>query len=305
MGRYSDTSAVRCGGWHGGVVQQRGGGGHGAGHIAVVRVEQGPAHGEALDAGQREGGLPAGEDFVLAAVRIPAEQHGGHGGGRHDAFHLGHHGQLHPGVGAGGAEAFGDGDGLDHGVGGEVVADLAVLADGEERLHHGDELALGEGIDGLGGGFQGGDGVRVAEADAGEHLAAVGTQRLEGGSGVAGEAVIEFVDQAGEAAAVHRAEEQLAFERAQQEQVVHDVRGGQDAVHVRVGQGDLQPVQELPAVGHRHGVAADGQGAAGRVVGGDDEVLLCRTSRRGGGGGPSRRGRSRPGSSSRMMLRCS
>ena len=98
--------------------EQRGGGGDGAGHVAVVRVQQGPADGEALDAGQGQGGLPAGEHLVLGAFRVPAQEHGGHGGGGHDAFHLGHHGQLHPGVGAGGAQALGDGDGLDHGVGG-------------------------------------------------------------------------------------------------------------------------------------------------------------------------------------------
>ena len=90
---------------------------------------------------------------------------------------------------------------------------------------------------------------------------------------MAGEAVIELIDQAGQAAAVHGAEDQLAVEGAQQEQVVHDVRGREDAVHVRVGQGDLQPVQQLAAVRHGHRVVADGQGAAGRVVGGDDEVL--------------------------------
>ena len=59
----------------------------------------------------------------------------------------------------------------------------------------------------------------------------------------------------------------------EQEQVIHDVRGGQDAVDVRVGEGDLQAVQELAAVRHGHRVVADREGAAGRVVGGDDEVL--------------------------------
>ena len=118
-----------------------------------------------------------------------------------------------------------------------------------------------------------GHGVRVAEADAGEHLAAVGTQCLQRGGGVAGEAVIEFVHQAGEPAAVHRTEDQLALERAEQQQVVHDVRRGQNTVHVGVGQCDLQPVQELAAVRHGHRIIAHGEGAAGRVVGGDDEVL--------------------------------
>ncbi len=50
---------------------------------------------------------------------------------------------------------------------------------------------------------------------------------------------------------------------------------GEDAVHVRVGQGNLQAVQELAAVGHGHGIVADGEGTAGGVVGGDDEVLLA------------------------------
>ena len=125
----------------------------------------------------------------------------------------------------------------------------------------------------LRGRFQGGHGVRVAEADAGQHLAAVGAQGLERGRGVAGKAVIEFVHQAGEPATVHRAEEQLALERAEQEQIVHDVRRGEDTVHVRVGQGDLQAVQELAAVGHGHRIVADRERAAGGVVGGDDEVL--------------------------------
>ena len=150
---------------------------------------------------------------------------------------------------------------------------LPCLPDGEEGLHHGDELAFGERIDDFGGGFQGCHGVRVAKADAGEHLAAVGSQRVQRGGRVAGEAVVELVDQAGEPAAVHRAEEQLAVQCPEQEQVVHDVGGCEDAVDVRVGEGDLQPVQELAAVRHRHRVVADGEGAAGRVVGGDDEVL--------------------------------
>ncbi len=148
-----------------------------------------------------------------------------------------------------------------------------LFADRQERLHHGDQSALREGVDGLGRGFQGGHRVRVAQADAGQHLAAVGTQRLQRGSGVAGETVIELVDQAGQAAAVHRTENQLAVQCAQQQQVVHDVRGGQHTVDGRIGQGDLEPVQQQAAVRHGHRVAADGQGAAGRMVGCDDEVL--------------------------------
>jgi hypothetical protein len=104
-------------------------------------------------------------------------------------------------------------------------------------------------------------------------LAAVGAECLQRRGGVAGEAVIELVDQAREPAAVHRTEDQLPVQGTQQQQVVQDVRGGQDPVHVRVGQRDPQTVQQLAAVRHRHGIAADGEGAAGRVVRGHDEVL--------------------------------
>ena len=115
--------------------------------------------------------------------------------------------------------------------------------------------------------------MRVLEADAGEHLAAVGADPVQGLGGVPREAVVDLVDEARQSAAVHGAEDELALERPEQQQVVQHVRGGEHAVHLGVRQGDLQPVEQAAPVGHGVGLAAHPQGAAGRVVGGDDEVL--------------------------------
>ena len=111
------------------------------------------------------------------------------------------------------------------------------------------------------------------ETDAREHLAAIGTERFQRGRSMTGEAVIELVDQAGQATAVHGTEDELAFQGTQEQEVVHDVRRGQDAIDGGVRQGNLQTVQEVPAISHGHRLRTNGEGAAGRMVRCDDEVL--------------------------------
>ena len=75
-----------------------------------------------------------------------------------------------------------------------------------------------------------GHGARVVEADAGQHLAAVEPARRDLGGGVGGEAVVELEGGALQAAAVHRADGDLAVEGAEQQQVVEDVGRAEHAV---------------------------------------------------------------------------
>jgi hypothetical protein len=92
---------------------------------------------------------------------------------------------------------------------------------------------------------------------------------------VAGEAVIELVDQTGQAASVHRTEHEFAIQGTQQKQVIHYVRGGQNPVDVGVGKGYLEAVQELAAVRHGYWISANAQGSPCGMVGGHYEVLFA------------------------------
>ena len=69
---------------------------------------------------------------------------------------------------------------------------------------------------------------------------------------VAGEAVVDLEGCAGQAAAVHRADHDLVLEGAEQQQVLEDVGGAEHAVDAWPLEGDAQPAQQLPPVGHRH-----------------------------------------------------
>lgn len=87
---------------------------------------------------------------------------------------------------------------------------------------------------------------------------------------MAGEAVVELEARALEAAAVHRAHDDLVVESAEQQQVVEDVGGGEDAVDAGPVECQAEPFQQVGAVGHGELAVPDAEGAAGRVVGGDD-----------------------------------
>ena len=52
-------------------------------------------------------------------------------------------------------------------------------------------------------------------------------------------------------AAVHRAEDDLAVERPEQQQVLDDVGGAEDAVHAGPRRADDEPLEQLGPVGHR------------------------------------------------------
>ena len=96
-------------------------------------------------------------------------------------------------------------------------------------------------------------------------------QRGDAGGVVAGEPVVHRPGGAVEAAAVHRADDDLVLERAEQQQLLDDVGGAEHAVDVGVAQRLDQPGEQRAPVGHRHRVAAGGQRPARRVVGGDQE----------------------------------
>jgi hypothetical protein len=82
-------------------------------------------------------------------------------------------GSLQPGVSARGAQARGDVHRPDHALGERSLTSLAVAADGQERLHHGDPLGPAELADRPAGELEGGHGAGVVEVDPDQHLAAV------------------------------------------------------------------------------------------------------------------------------------
>ena len=127
-----------------------------------------------------------------------------------------------------------------HGLGRQVVADPAVHAVGDERLDHGHQAVPGEGADGLRAGRDGRSGRRVVGVDAHQHLAALEAHPADRLGVVAGEAVVDLEHRAGQAATVHRADHDLALERAEEQEVLDDVGGAEDAVHARSRQRDRQ-----------------------------------------------------------------
>src|SRR5690348_3391834 len=119
------TSVVEC--VLGSVIgssQQSYGGVHRGGHVPVGRVEQRAADDQALHGGQLERAAPLLVRALLVLPDVSAEQYGGQGGGRHDPGHVVRvvgDGHLQPGVRRTAAQATGDGDGLDDGLGAQVV----------------------------------------------------------------------------------------------------------------------------------------------------------------------------------------
>ena len=105
---------------------------------------------------------------------------------------------------------------------------------------------------GPGAGLHGGGGGRVVQVDAEQHLAAVEAHRGDGRRVVAGEPVVDLEGGAGQAAAVHRPDDHLVLERAEQQQVLEDVGGAEHAVHAGPGQRQRQPVQQVGPAGHGH-----------------------------------------------------
>ena len=182
----------------------------------------------------------------------------------------------------------GDHDRADHRLGRQVVAGPAVDPVRDERLDHGHQGVRGEVADRVGAGLHGRGGGRVVRVDAEQHLAAVEAHLLDGRGVVAGEPVVDLEDGPGQAAAVHRADDHLVVERAEQQQVLDDVGGAEHAVDAGPGQGQRHPLEQVGPVGHGHRPVPGAQRAAGRVVGGDEEdlVVLAERRRSGGGAGP-------------------
>ena len=233
--------------------------------VVVCGIEQRPADDEAAHRRQGQCLLPARERLVRIGG-IAAEQQGRQRGRLHDAVHLVDDRQLHPGVGGRGTQALADVHRLDHRVGAQVVADLAVHPCRHERLEHRDQPVGGELVDGPGARLQRRYRARIAEVDAAQHLSAVHPRRGGGGRGGSRHPVVEFELCACQAAAVHRREHHLVLERAEQQQVVEDVGGRQHPVHARIGQRCAQPVEQIGAA--VHGGRADLRHRGHRAPGG-------------------------------------
>jgi hypothetical protein len=76
------------------------------------------------------------------------------------------------------------------------------------------------------------------------------------GGVVAGEPVVDLESRAGETTAVHRPDDDLVVERAEQEQVLEDVGGAEDAVDAGTRESEAEPVEQLDPVGHGERVVA-------------------------------------------------
>ena len=88
---------------------------------------------------------------------------------------------------------------------------------------------------------------------------------------VGGEPVVDLPGGACQPAAVHRPDGDAVLERAEHDEVLHDVRARQHAVDPGMLQGDEEPLEHDPPVGHRQRVAAHPDHSSGGVVGSDDE----------------------------------
>ena len=75
-----------------------------------------------------------------------------------------------------------------------------------------------------------GNGCRIGEIDPGEHLGAFKTAVDGALDVVTGHPVVHFEHGTGQPAAVHRGEHDLVLERAEHQEVLDDVRGGQQPV---------------------------------------------------------------------------
>ena len=88
---------------------------------------------------------------------------------------------------------------------------------------------------------------------------------------VGGEAVVELEAGALQAAAVHRADRDLAVERAEEQQVVEDVGRAEHPVDAGSLERGDEPLEQVAAAGHRGARAAHAEGTSCRVVGGDEQ----------------------------------
>ncbi|ABK74719.1 hypothetical protein MSMEG_4660 [Mycolicibacterium smegmatis MC2 155] len=261
----------------------------GRAHVVVGRVQEASARDETAYRRQRQGFLP-GRERLVGICRVAAEQQCRHGRRVHHALHLVDDRQLEPRVGRRRTQRLADVDRLDHGVRGQVVADLAVDPARQERLQHGDQAVRRQRVDGLGARRQRRDRSGIVEVDAAQHLSAVhpgGGGRRRGG---ACHAVVHLEDRTGEPAAVERREHHLVFQRAEQQEVVEDVGGGQHTVDAGIGQRGAQAVEQVGAAVHRGGPRSDGQCAARGMVGRDDHEPAVAADGRPGGAALPRRG---------------
>ena len=138
----------------------------------------------------------------------------------------------------------------------------------------------GEVADGPGAGLHGHDGGGIVRVDAEQHLAAVEPHPGDAVRVVPGEPVVHLEAGPGQAAPVHRADDHLVVQRAEQQQVLDDVGGAEHAVHAGPRQRERHPLQQVGPVGHGHRPVPGPQRAARRVVGGDDEDLVVRAEQR-------------------------
>jgi hypothetical protein len=140
----------------------------------------------------------------------------------------------------------------------------------DERLDHRDQPSRRQVRHRVRAGLQRGRRRQVVGIDAQEHLAAVEPHPRDGHSVVAGEPVVDLEDRVGQAAAVHRADHDLAVQRAEQQQVLKHVRGPEHAVDPGPGQRHAEPLEQAGAIGHGGHQPPGPQCPACRVVGGDE-----------------------------------
>jgi len=98
---------------------------------------------------------------------------------------------------------------------------------------------------------------------------------------VGGEPVVDLPRGARQAAAVHRPEDGLVVQRAEQQQVLDHVGRAEEAPDARPRQGEADAVEEVAAVRHGRRAPAGAEDAARRVVGRDDQRRARRVQRRG------------------------
>ena len=111
----------------------------------------------------------------------------------------------------------------------------------------------------------------VVVGDAQQDLAAVEPGVGDARRVVGGHPVVQLPARALQPAAVHRAEGELAVERAEERQLLQHVGAAEHAVDAGVGEGHEQPVEQAAAIGHRERVVTDAEHPPCGVVGGDDE----------------------------------
>jgi len=149
----------------------------------------------------------------------------------------------------------------------------------------GSSMSGGGRRDGLGGALQRGGGAGVGEVDAHEHLGEVQVAGDHGVHVVGGVPVVHLEARAAQAAAVHRADDDLLVEQAEQGEVVDHVGGREHAVDAGAAERDREALEQVVAVGHGRRVGADREGSTRGVVGGDDEETVAERAAPTGGEG--------------------